>query len=160
MRGGLKAFLILAALVASGSKALAGFTAVTCQGLKTIEVLNSDIPFSTDSQSYVYVTGSLRHFVTKKPGCVLVTFSAPSQPFDNYIAIQMVGNGFSCLPSGSNNVNLFAGPDSNTEAYSNSMTFLCPDVAAGRHGIQAQMKTYFSTPVAVLYGYTMTVAHR
>ncbi len=123
-------------------------------------MVNSDNFTFTNSQTYIDLPGASTHFDTNKPGCVLVTFTAPSQTFDNIIAVRMVGSGFSCLPDSSNNLNLFADPDSTDEGYANSMTYICPNVPAGRHGIQAQWRTYFSTPNATLYGFTMTVAHR
>ena len=137
-------------------------TAVSCAGLKKIEVVNSTDTSTTNSIVYKDVPGAIVNFVTAKKGCVLVTFSAPAVAQGAFIFVQMLLSSATCLPSSGNVPNLFAGQgDSNAAqvSFAASMTYICPDVVPGKHVARAQWELNDSV-AAQLYGFTMTVAHR
>ena len=137
-------------------------TSVTCAGLKKIEVVNSTDTLTTNLIIYTDVPGSRVDFVTAKQGCVLVTFSAPAVGQGVFIFVQVVLPSATCLPSTGLAPNLFAGQgdtDQQQVSFSASKTFICPDVAPGKHFVKAQWELNDSI-AAQLYGFTMTVAHR
>lgn len=172
MRGRPTASIILAALAALCATAVLGdsgshaqsqpaATAVTCTGLKKMEVVNSDVPYSTASGTYVDIPDSSRTFTAKKPGCVLVTFSAAASAFLVPMAVQAVVDASSlCAPNNSlANIFEFADGNDNSPVHANSMMYLCPDVQPGKHKIRMQWESG-NGHTAYLYGFTMTVAHR
>jgi len=107
----------------------------------------------------VDVPFAIARFITKKPGCVLVTFSAPVKSDGNYVSVQIVMNSLTCLPS-TETPNIFAVSD-RFDVYANSMTYICPDVPISKKVLKAQWKfAHTGGDSAYLYGFTMTVAHR
>jgi len=133
-------------------------TSVTCKDLKRIEVVNSNTSSITASTDYTDVPGAGLTFVTKRQGCVLVTFSAPVSAPKTFVLVQIVLSALTCLPSGGSSANIFAGQSTGNE-YADSMTYLCPDVFPGKHLIRAQWKSTNGVSSG-LDGFTMTVAHR
>ena len=172
MRGRRKASVIPAALAALCATAVLGdsgshaqsppaVTSVTCTGLKKIEVVNSDAPYSTASDTYVDIPDASRTFTPAKPGCVLATFSAAASAFLVPMAVQAVLDASSLCAPNNSSANIFEFADGNDSApvHANSMTYLCPDAQAGKHRIRMQWESG-NGHTAYLYGFTMTVAHR
>jgi len=149
--------LLATAAMAQPGQAPSGVTVAKCTDLKNVLVVNSTDPESTSSSVYVDFPGTLVHFTTTKPGCVIGTFSSPANPLNDTIFVQMeLDSPASCLPNGDDFPNRFATGQAQLTA--NSMTYLCPDVQPGKHVIRVQWKSDFGTLV-ILDGFTMTVAH-
>ncbi|MBV9571434.1 MAG: hypothetical protein JO056_09360 [Alphaproteobacteria bacterium] len=130
----------------------------SCTALKTIDVVNSTDASTTTSIIYTDVPGAFVNLRTKKPGCVLVTFSAPTYSPQTFTLVQIVLDGATgCLPSTATFANAFAGRSTEDE-YANSMTDLCPDVAPGKHVIRTQSRLT-NEGQSRFDGFTMTVAH-
>jgi len=128
----------------------------SCKSLKTTEVSESAVQETTASTDYVPLNdGGRIDFVTKKDGCVLVTFSAVAGTSSDqalYLRIGFDGEVL-CRPNDLSFANGII------EAH--SMTFACGPkiVAAGNHFVQVQFRSLLGGSVQIRER-TLAVSHR
>jgi len=104
--------------------------------INATRVLVSNTALSTTSTTFVNVTDSKLAFVQAKPGCVIVAFSAAAlTQTGEKMRVQALLDKTVCAPSD----HLLLG--TNNEVASVAMNFLCPDVSAGRHTVQMQVRS-------------------
>jgi hypothetical protein len=122
------------------------------------EVITTDEPAVVSATDWQPVPNGLVDFVSRKPGCVIVTLSAVVDSEVDYLAVQMVLDGTKvCGPAyGFQEASIIEAPDVAYKAL--SMTYFCKDVSTGQHSLQAQYAT-MNGNMAALISHTLTVAH-
>jgi hypothetical protein len=131
-------------------------TAVDCKRPRDTQILASDAADQTTSEGWVSLTDGLIGFTTTRIGCVIVTLSGTAAANNEIMFVRAELDGTTiCAPSNINNQIFVADEDTGT---AHAMTWLCANVAVGKHSIQVQYESYFGDPVT-FSGHTLTVEH-
>lgn len=128
----------------------------TCFGLHSMKFTVSRTIEATTSQTYVDVAdGGNIGFTSTALGCVVVTFSGDMEVANtgNSLIVRIVLDSAPCEPSDMVLLS-HAGFDSR------AMTFVCGDVPAGSHAIQAEYRSYKAGQSVAVATRTLTVSYR
>ena len=122
------------------------------------EIITTDKEFDGNATDWADIPDAAVNFVSKRSGCVVITFSGVAYSDNEELYVQMVLDGTSpCSPAyGFEAASAFAAPTATFNAH--SATYFCNDVTPGAHSVQAQ----YTTPaggLVTLYSHTLAVDH-